>query len=159
MRYLTSVLVVLSTALWLGGLVALFVLALAVFRHSGLDRETAGRATSAMFVVFGRAQLAVGAVALIAAFLAYLPGKGRASVALFAILALGVVGAIVFNMVIVPKMEAMRMAGESQSQTFRTWHGYSMMLLTAMTATLLVAALVVPAICRGLLGHRSQAST
>src|SRR4051812_25487164 len=123
MRYFASALVVLSTALWFGGLVALFVLALAVFKHSGLDRETAGRATSAMFVVFGRAQLAVGAVALIAAFLAYLPGKGRASVALFVILALGVVGAVVFNMVIVPKMEAMRMAGESQSQTFRTWHG------------------------------------
>jgi hypothetical protein len=109
-----------------------------------------------MFVVFGRAQLAVGAVALIAAFLAYLPGKGRASMVLFALFALGVVGAVVFNLLIVPKMEAMRVAGEAQTQAFRTWHGYSMILLTAVTATLLVASLIVPAICRGLLGHRTD---
>lgn len=148
MRYLASTLAVLATALWLGGLVALAVFAMAIFTRSGLDRETAGRATSVMFVWFGRLQLAFAAVALIAAFLGYLQKRGRPAVILFVLLALATVAAVGFNTYFVPRLEELRLAGEGQSPTFHALHKQSERLMSAAGFILLAAALALPAFCR-----------
>src|SRR5260221_1187168 len=112
MRYVTSALLVLATSLWLGGLITLALLVMAVFISSGLDRETAGRATSSMFVWFGKGQLVVAAVALIATFLAYLQRRGGVVVTLFVLQTIATLGAVAFNMYIVPKLESLRIAGQ-----------------------------------------------
>src|SRR5436853_4754329 len=143
MRYLASALIVLATSLWLGGLVGLFICALSVFKISGLDREAAGKATSAMFVAFGRCQLAVAALALIGAFLAYVSRRAALNIVLFLLFALGTLGAVFFNMLIVPRLEELRLAALTTSTAFKIWHGYSMYLLTAITTLIFIAVLLV----------------
>jgi uncharacterized membrane-anchored protein len=150
MRYFTSALVTLTTALWFGGLVTLALLVMAVFISSGLDRETAGRATSSMFVWFGKAQLVVAAVALIATFLAYLQRRGGIVVTLFVLQIVGTLGAVAFNMYIVPKLEGMRIAGQSQSADFKALHKQSESLMSVMMLILFAATVFVPAVCRAL---------
>ncbi|HEY7120808.1 MAG TPA: DUF4149 domain-containing protein [Tepidisphaeraceae bacterium] len=159
MRYLASALTVLATALWLGGLVTLVICATAIFKVSGLDRETAGRATSAMFVWFGRVQLGFAAFALIAAFLGYLQARGSGSVALFVLFALGAVGAVLFNMWLVPRLEEMRIAGQSQTPAFDALHKRSEQLMTLVTVLLLIASVVVPRFCRELFASPRSGAT
>ena len=157
MRYLTAALAVLMTSIWLGGCVALAVMAVAVFKSSGLDRDTAGKAAAAMFRWFGVGQLPIGALALIAAFLGYLQrprSAGQSSNAptiLFALLALASLAAVAFNMYFVPRLEAMRKAGETNVPAFQLLHKQSEHLMTGLTAVLLIAALLLPAFCRAVL--------
>jgi hypothetical protein len=163
MRYLTAALAVVTVSLWFGGCVALAVLAVAVFKASGLERETAGRATSAMFVWFGRGQLAVGALALIFAFLGYLQrpkfGGGSAITLLFALLAVASLAAVAFNMYFVPQIEKLRLEGQSQSAAFQALHKQSEHLMTGQTALLLIAALLLPAFCRAVLARPRAVDT
>ena len=159
MRYLTSALVTLSTSLWFGGLVTLALLVMAVFISSGLDRETAGRATSSMFVWFGKAQLVVAAVALIATFLAYLQRRGGVVILLFILQAVSTVGAVVFNMYIVPKLEGLRLAGQSKSADFQSLHKQSENLMSVVILIMFVATLVVPAVCRSLYAPRAKSGS
>ena len=148
MRHLASALIVLATSLWLGGLVGLFICALSVFKISGLDHEAAGKATSAMFVAFGRCQLAVAALALIGAFLAYVNRRGTLNIVLFLLFAVGTLGAVCLNMLIIPRLEELRLAGKMKSPEFANWHHHSAHLLMGTTLILLIAAMMIPAVCR-----------
>jgi hypothetical protein len=159
MRYLASTLAVLATALWLGGLVALFLFAPAVFKAFGPeDRAIAGKATSTMFVLFARYQLALAGVALVAAFLGYLQRRSGLVVALFVCLAIATVGAVANNVLVIPPMEALRLGGESQSPEFRRLHGISMMVSVGITAAVFAATLLLPAACRAILRPRLEDS-
>jgi hypothetical protein len=159
MRYFACLLAVLATALWLGGLVALFLFAPAVFKAFGPDdRATAGKATSTMFVVFARYQLAVAGVALVGAFLGYLRRRSGLLVGLFVCFAIGTVGAVANNVLIVPRMEALRLAGESHSPEFRKLHGISMGVSLGITVAVFVAAILLPAACRAVLRPRPDES-
>jgi uncharacterized membrane-anchored protein len=159
MRYLTSALVILFTSLWLGGLVTLALLVMAVFISSGLDRETAGRATSSMFVWFGKAQLIVATIALIATFLAYLQRRSGVIVALFTLLTIAALGAVAFSMYIVPRLEELRIAGQAQSADFQTLHKQSERLMTAVIVVVLAATFMLPALCRALYTARPTAES
>jgi uncharacterized membrane-anchored protein len=150
MRYLTAAMVILFTSLWLGGLITLALLVMAVFIGSGLDRETAGRATSSMFVWFGKAQLVIATFALIATFLAYLQRRGPMIVVLFTLLTIAALGAVAFSMYVVPRLEELRIAGQSQSPDFQTLHKQSERLMTAAILVVLAATLMLPALCRAL---------
>ena len=150
MRYLTSTLIIVTTSLWFGGLVTLALLVMAVFFASGLERETAGRAASAMFVWFGKAQLIVAAVALIATFLGYLQRRGGIIVTLFVLQIAAAIGAVIFNMYFVPRLESMRSAGQSQSAAFQAMHKQSESLMSVAMLILLVATILIPAVCRAL---------
>jgi hypothetical protein len=159
MRYLTATVAVLMTSVWLGGLITLAAMVMAVFMASGLERETAGRATSAMFIWFGRGQLIVGALALIAVFVGYLQNRGGISIVLFAMLGLGAIGAVAFSMYFVPRIEALRLAGQAESVEFRTLHKQSEQLMKGLTAAILVAALMLPAFCRALLAPKPKSDS
>ena len=159
MRYLSATLIIVATALWLGGLAALFAFAPAVFNAFGEDRQTAGRATSAMFRVFASYQLVLAAMALIGAFLGYLQGRRGLLVALFALFAAGAIGAVVNHMYMVPRLEELRIAGESHSDVFRKLHGYSMILSLGIAGVTLIAAVLVPGVCRTLLAPKSPGNS
>jgi hypothetical protein len=159
MRYFACLLAVLATALWLGGLIALFLFAPAVFKAFGPDeRAVAGKATSAMFVVFARYQLAVAGVALVGAFLGYLQRRSGLLIALFVCFAIGTVGAVANNVLIVPRMEALRLAGESHSPEFRKLHGISMGVSLGITVAVFAASLLLPAVCRAVLRPGAEES-
>lgn len=156
MRYLTSTLIIVTTSLWFGGVVTLALLVMAVFFASGLERETAGRAASAMFVWFGKAQLIVAAVALIATFLGYLQRRGGIIVTLFVLQIVAAIGAVVFNMYFVPKLEEMRSAGQSQSAAFQAMHKQSESLMSVAMLILFAATILLPAVCRALFAPRKS---
>jgi uncharacterized membrane protein len=159
MRYLAATLAVLATALWLGGLVALFLFAPAVFKAFGPeDRAIAGKATSTMFVVFARYQLAFAGVALIAAFLGYLQRRTGLLIALFVCFAIATVGAVANNVLVIPPMESLRLAGESSTPQFRKLHGVSMAVSLGITLAVTAAAVLLPAACRALLAPRRDDS-
>lgn len=150
MRYLTAAFAIITTSLWLGGLVTLAILVMAVFFRSGLDRPTAGRAASAMFVWFGNGQLVVAALALIAVFLGYLQRRGPIAITLFILLAVGAVGAVIFNMYFIKHIEALRQAGQTETPEFNDLHKMSEHFTTGLTAVIFIAALLLPAFCRSL---------
>ena len=154
MRYAASILLTLSSALWLGLLVALFLFAPAVFQAFGPDRTTAGKATSAMFVRFAQVQLLLAAAALIGAFLAYLHGRRNIHVALFTLLAIACVGAAGYKMYFIPRMEELRIAAQTATPEWRKLHGMSMMLSTAIGLLVLAATCLTALVQRDLLGRR-----
>jgi hypothetical protein len=150
MRYLASAIATVAVGLWLGGLVTLILLINAVFISSGLATEMAGKATGIMFVWFAKGQLVVAGVALLAAFWGYLLGRSRVAMGLFAALALAAVGAVVFNVFFVTRLEEMRVAGEMKSAAFHALHEQARPFMTGLTLLVLVATLLLPAFCRGL---------
>jgi len=70
--------------------------------------------------------------------------------ALFAMLALGALGAVVFNMHFVPAIDKLREAGQSDSVEFKSLHRQSEQLMQGITAALFVAAVMLPAFCRAM---------
>jgi uncharacterized membrane protein (UPF0136 family) len=111
-----------------------------------------------MFVVFARYQLAVAGVALVGAFLGYLQRRSGLLVALFVCFAIGTVGAVANNVLIVPRMEELRLAGESHSPEFRKLHGISMGVSLGITLAVFAAAVLLPAVCRAVLRPRAEES-
>jgi hypothetical protein len=150
MRYLTASFAVITISLWLGGLVMLAVSVIAIFKTSGLDTQTAGRAASAIFILFGRGQLIVSALALIAVFFGYVQERRKLTMGLFAMLGLGAIGAVIFNMHFVPAIDKLRLAGQADSVEFKSLHRQSEQLMQGITAALFVAAVMLPAFCRSL---------
>jgi len=142
MRYLASILLTLSSALWLGLLVALFLFAPTIFQALAPDRTLAGRATSAMFVKFSQIQLLLAATALIGAFLAYVHSKRALHVALFTFFALATIGAVTNKLLLIPRMEELRVTGQTTSPQWGKLHGLSMMLSTAIGLLVLAAAVL-----------------
>jgi uncharacterized membrane-anchored protein len=151
MRYVVSTVALLAAGLWLGGLAALFLFAPAVFKAFGPEeRAIAGKATSAMFVVFAKYQLVLAAAGLLAAFLGYFQRRSGIFVALFVLFATGTVGAVANAMMIVPRMEELRVAGNSQGPEFRKLHGISMGVSLGITLAVFAATVVLPAAIRAL---------
>jgi hypothetical protein len=144
MRHLASLLLTLSSALWLGLLAALFLFAPAIFQAFAPDKSLAGRATSAIFIKFAQAQLALAALGLLGAFLAYVHDKRPAHVTLFSLFAIACVGAVFYKMLLVPRMEELRQSGQAATDAFKHYHAASMILSTA-TALLMLAATVLTA--------------
>jgi hypothetical protein len=93
----------------------------------------------------------VGALALIAAFLGYLQHRRGLTVAMFVVLAIAVLGAVAFSIYFVPKIDALRLAGQSESLEFKSLHKQSEHLMSGVMAVLFVAALLLPAFCRAML--------
>ena len=154
MRHLASLLLTLASALWLGLLVALFLFAPAIFQAFAPDKTLAGKATSAMFTKFSQAQLALAAMGLLGGFLAYVHHKRPAHVIVFVLFALACVGAVFYKVLLVPRMEELRLAARTNDPAWARLHGGTMALSTA-TALLMLAALILTAyVQRDLLKRR-----
>ena len=136
MRYGFAFLTTLAWALWFGGLMTVFVLVNHLF---AVDRPTAVVAAPRMFLAFERYQLFLAAVALIATVAWRLMDQRGLLTTLFVFFAVASVGAIVNAVVITPKLEALRKAGESSGPQFRALHGQSMATFTLEAVALLIA--------------------
>lgn len=156
MRYFTAAFAIVTTAVWLGGLLTLALLAVAIFKASGLPRPVAGQAASAMFVWFGKVQLVASALALIAAFLGYLQSRSRVTMLFFTLLAIATVAAVLFNAIVIPRIESLREAGQTTTPEFQNLHRQSEHLMAAAAAVVLFAALTLPAFCRVLLADKRK---
>jgi hypothetical protein len=139
---LLRLMTVLTWALWLGGLVALFLFVTHLFR---VDRPIATVAAPQMFARFERVQLLLAAVGLLAVGGLRLIEPRAVLGVLFTFLAVATVALVVSAAVVRPKMERLRVAGESSEPQFRQMHGQSMALYTAQAAALLIAGFFIPA--------------
>ncbi len=142
MRYSLAVLTSLAWALWLGGLITLFVMVSHLFR---VDRTAAIAAAPKMFVAFERYQIILAAAALIATTLWRLTTPRAILTTLFFVFAIASIGTITSAVAIVPKMEQLRLRGMTEGLEFRALHGRSMLVYSGEVAVLLLAGFILPA--------------
>ena len=133
---------VLAWALWLGGLIALALFVIALFRE---DRATALVAAPLMFARFERAQLLFAAVSLLAVGGLRLIEPRAVHSVIFTFFAVATLALVISATLIRPKLERLRVEGESAGPQFRHMHGQSMALYSLQASALALAALFIPA--------------
>jgi Domain of unknown function (DUF4149) len=139
MRFLLHLIVTVAWALWFGATIATFVFALNLFRtHPGIADE----ANSAMFVVFGKYELILAAIAIAAAGMLLVNYPSKPVVVLIGWLvftgAIGMFTALGFT----PRMEILRTQNKQHTDEFRRLHGKSMIAMTAQSGMLLLSGAV-----------------
>jgi hypothetical protein len=145
MSRLISTLVSLVLALWLGGIVFLFIAVSTLFRAFPRPAsDVAPQAAPALFHVWERYQLVLAAVALIGVFTWYVIARTKRLVVLFLLLALAAAGGVVSTTLITPRIDRMREAGQSGTPRFSALHGRSMQCYVAQAALLLASVLMLP---------------
>src|SRR5262249_20630411 len=127
---------------WFGGCVAIFISVMSLFAH---DREIAVQAAPQIFVTFGKFQLLLGAVALLATFAWYVMVRSTSVTWLLALFMLAAIGASILALTIIPKMEEMRLAGNAGTPEYRALHKKSSSLYSMTTIALLIGGCVMPA--------------
>jgi di/tricarboxylate transporter len=143
MPRLISTLVSLVVALWLGGIVFLFIGVATLFRTFPRPAsDVAPQAAPALFHVWERYQLVLAAVVLVAVFAWYVLTRARRLIVLFLMLALAAVGGVVSTTLITPRIDQMREAGQSGTPRFRALHARSMQCYVAQAALLMASVLM-----------------
>ena len=131
----------LVAALWLGGLVALFVSVQALFSH---DRELAKAAAPVLFDVFDLYQRGLAVAGVVVALVLLATRPTRSAVVAAVLLAACAVPAAVVAFSVMPKMNALLAGGAGTSPAFMRLHGLSMVLYLAETVVLLAVVLLLP---------------
>jgi hypothetical protein len=145
MKRVLPIVLCFAWALWLGGLMALFVFVQTLFARS---RPVAVQAAPLLFLAFERYELIVGAMALIAAVGWRMKVRSHTLTLLLVLLILAAAGAIVSSITITGPMEQLRLIGQSGSAEFKRLHGYSMMVYVTQAALLAIAGLMLPGILK-----------
>ncbi len=136
MRSVLHFIILTAWALWLGGVVACFVFALNLFNT---HRDIAGEANSAMFVVFGKYELVLAAVALAAAGLTLVTYPSKPIVILVATLVISGAMGTTAGLGLTPRMEILRTENKTHTDEFKTLHKKSMMAMVMQTGMLLLS--------------------
>lgn len=128
-------------ALWFGGIMIVFVFAVALFRE--LDKSSAVLATGVMFPAFERYSLVLAALSL-AVTVAWraLDKKSRAPGWTFGFLALATLLAVLSAAVITPKILRLRTANQTHTPEFARTHGQSGITYVAESVSLLAAGIL-----------------
>jgi MFS superfamily sulfate permease-like transporter len=133
MKWFLSTLFFFSWALWFGGAVAILIFVQRLFHF---DRNIAIVAAPQLFLTFEKYQLVLAAVALAALF-----ARKRLSALLPLILAATVM-ATLSAVAVTPRINRLRIAGETSSAAFRALHGLSMIIYLVEVVLLLVVGLL-----------------
>jgi hypothetical protein len=145
MRYIMSVILTISWALWIGGIAAVLLAVTAIFNEYPSDqRALAGRATAAVFRSFSFYELIVAAVALVAVVALRLMKPGYSRTGLFVLLALAALMAAISAGLITPRIDDLRAQGQSHSDAFKQLHGVSMTLFSGRALLLLAGSFFIP---------------
>jgi hypothetical protein len=143
MRNFLTWLALLAWALWLGGLVTLFVTVTSLFTTFADRHDLAGAAASAIFARFNVYQIVLALIALFAALL--IPrSRGSAKPVCITLIVLTFAIALFVTSYLAPHLEAMREQGATHTPAFARMHGLSMLLyLTEVLLLLPVGPLLV----------------
>ena len=119
--------ILLIWALWLGGLVTLFMAVRSLFAlyHDQLD--VAGISASAIFDSFNAYQLGLALIALLAA-LSWRTNQRRTKTAIVLLIAAAGSLALLVTLYLAPKLESLREQGQTHTSIFAHLHGFSMLL-------------------------------
>lgn len=123
-------------ALWLGGLVALFIAVQTLFTTFADRHDLAGMAASAIFTRFNVYQVVLALIALFAALLAPASTRPAKSTSV-ALIALALLLAVLISFWLAPHIEQMRQQAATHSPEFNRLHGLSMFLYMAEALLLL----------------------
>jgi hypothetical protein len=143
-RYILPILANLTLGLWLGGLVVLFLSVSGLF--ATYDRHTAGLGAT---TVFHRFEVFQGVLAILSLILTWpaLPAKRSRTVAMtLVVVATVLAGVITFGFS--RKINAMRLAGTTDTPQFYAIHGASMGTYLVVTIVVLAAWVTVMAALR-----------
>jgi hypothetical protein len=147
MKYALAVLTSLVWALWIGGLVALFIFVVNLFRH---DRPLAISAAPYLFLAFERFQLILAATGLVAIVLWRIHQPRAILTAIFGCFAVATLAGVISSTLITPQIMQMRAANQTDTPRFRKLHGQSMWTYTSETVMLLIAGILLPAAISGI---------
>jgi hypothetical protein len=141
MRTLLAIVTLVAWSLWFGGSVAMFIFVQTLFRN---NRAVAIEAAPMMFRVFAMYQIVLAGVAVISVGIWRLASKRAVLTTTFWLLALASAGVVATGAYITPRMERMRLQGQSSSPEFRKLHGVSMVVYLGQTGVLLVTGMLLP---------------
>jgi len=133
--------VTLAWALWIGGLLALFIFVSTLFRN---DREIAVQAAPQLFVAFQQYHLILAAIALVAIVAWRIVAPARMVLVMFVLLGLAACCGVAVAIWIIAPMEKLRMEGLGGSPEFKRLHGMSMMLYVGQAGLLLINGIILP---------------
>jgi hypothetical protein len=123
-------------ALWLGGLVTLFIAVQSLFTTFADRHDLAGAAASAIFARFNVYQIVLALIALFAALA--IPNSGKAGkVTCVLLIAIALTCAVFVSSYLAPHLELMRVEGATHAPAFARLHGLSMALYMAQVLLLL----------------------
>lgn len=138
MSRLFAFVTLLAWALWLGGLVTLFICVITLFHH---NRSLAADIAPSLFVNFERYQLALAAVGLTVSVLWRITSRNLVVNWIFLLLCLSSLGAIASPLYFSKKMEVLREEGKTTSPRFQSLHDQSRWVYETEATLLLIAAI------------------
>lgn len=134
-KWLTYSVFLAAWALWFGGAVTILILVSKLFQY---DRGLAIQVAPEMFLTFERYQLGLALVTVAAAIIAM-----RRSTALLLVIPAAAVIVAVSALVVTPRIDHLRLIGETGTSAFRSLHGLSMVLYLVEVILLLLAGLII----------------
>jgi hypothetical protein len=137
MRSLLTWLNLLAWALWLGGLVTLFITVSSLFATFADRHDLAGAAASAIFARFNVYQIILALIALFGGLL--LPRNSRGKSFYIVLITLALALAVFVTSYLAPHLEAMRENGATHTSAFARLHGLSMVFYLCEVFLLLPA--------------------
>lgn len=143
MRYTLQLVLALTAALWFGGLVATFLFGADLFLQ--LPRSIAGPAASMMFVVFGKYQMIVAALAILSCGLLLTLRPAPVLLPLLLLLVLAGCLALTTTLGFMPIMQNLRARGQVDSPEFQSLHHRSVVAMSTEAVLLLLATALLPA--------------
>jgi hypothetical protein len=138
MSRLFAFLTLLAWALWLGGLITLFICVITLFHH---NKSMAIDIAPRLFVNFERYQLGLAAVSLTVAVAWRITSKNLLVNWIFLLLCLSALGAIASPLYFSKQMEVLRVEGKTSSPKFQALHDQSTWVYETEAAMLLIASL------------------
>ena len=149
MRRFVTILVSLSWSLWFGGLITLFIAVTSLFRSFSNARPVAGFGAAGIFHAFEKYQLVLAAVLLLSLAAwqivpSWRSAGGGLKTAMFVFIALATLIAVSSTLLITPRIDAMRVGGQTGSPEFARMHGISMVLFLSESAFLFLGGLMLP---------------
>jgi len=130
----------LTWALWFGGVMGLFLSVEVLFDQT--DREVFLESAPRLFLAFEKYQLVLAAIAVLSTFAWRMILPLRRLTALCVLFAIATIGAVAETTLITPRLEAMRIQGVTHTPEFMRLHGMSMMVYVMVAITLLAAGVV-----------------
>jgi hypothetical protein len=140
MRTFFRCLTLLTWALWFGGVMGLFLSVQVLFHQT--DRSVFLASAPRLFIAFERYQLVLAATTLLATIAWRTIERSPQLTTLFVLFAIATVGAVIETTQITPRIEALRIAGETHTPQFLRLHGMSMAVYLTVAIMLLIAGVM-----------------
>jgi hypothetical protein len=140
MRIFLRCLLYIVWALWFGGVMGLFLSVQVLFHQT--ERAVFLDSAPKLFIAFEKYQIALAILGLLTAMVWRGIEARRALTVVLVLLGLATVGAVVEMTQITPRIESMRLAGQTHTPRFMQMHGISMMVYMSVAITLLIAGIL-----------------